>query len=94
MTGIEARHALAVLVRQIKQALMGRWPSEGGMRQPGEQASAPLVAALAAAEAANDTGIDVAAALKELQVAWEGVVSPTAPAAGSAPAAPPAPDDP
>lgn len=71
MGSLEQRGALDALIRRVQQAMAGEWPSEGGMRHPGLVPSPSLVAALAVAEQANDSGVDVDAALVELQAAWE-----------------------
>ena len=69
------RVALDALLRRVHQEVMGTWPPEGGDRLEGLQPSPRLVAAIAAAESAHDTGIavDVDKALQELQAAWAAV---------------------
>jgi len=81
MATIKDREALDALVRRVQQAIAGDWPSEGGMRHPGVKPSPALVAALATAEAANDSGLEVEAALAGLQAVWAPEVLPEAPAA-------------
>ena len=81
MATIKDREALDALVRRVQQALAGDWPAEGGMRHPGVPSSPELQAALAAAEAANDSGIEVEAALVKLQAVWAPEVLPEKPAA-------------
>jgi hypothetical protein len=76
MTASEHRAALDLLVREVQQALMAHWPPAGGDRREGMPASPRLVAALAVAEPANDTGLDVEAALADLQAAWGAASAP------------------
>ena len=71
MASLEQHRALDALVRRVQQALSGDWPSEGGMRHKPVKASPELAKALEAAIVANDNGIEVEAALKDLQAAWE-----------------------
>ncbi len=71
MSTLEQHRALDALVRRVQQALSGEWPSEGGMRHKPVKPSPALSKALEAAVVANDSGIDVEAALKDLQAAWE-----------------------
>ncbi len=71
MSTLEQHRALDTLVRRVQQALSGEWPAEGGMRHKPVKPSPELAKALDAAALANDSGIDVEAALKDLQAAWE-----------------------
>lgn len=71
MSTLAQHRDLDALVRRVQQALSGAWPSDGGMRHKPVEPSPHLVKALAAAVEANDNGVEVEAALKDLQAAWE-----------------------
>lgn len=71
MSTLEQHRDLDALVRRIQQAQSGEWPSEGGMRRKPVKFSPSVAKALAAAVEANDSGLEVEAALVALQAAWE-----------------------
>ena len=76
MSTLEQHADLDALVRRVQQAQAGSWPSEGGMRYLPVQPSPELAQALAAAVDANDSGVEVEAALVALQAAWAPAPAP------------------